>query len=87
MKINNFKLVEVIGADASNWKFKATIEVTNIFGLFKKETEVFKTYTGAWYFVDSGKYVFGPRIDELVKSLEAKKGKSLQHCMINSSLK
>jgi hypothetical protein len=85
MEISNFRLVDVLGSNAVNWKFKALVDVTTKKGLFRKretkEKEVFKAYAGMWYFVESGEYAPGSDVDSLARKLEAEKGKDLQYCL------
>ena len=86
MKISNFVLTEVIGSDAIDWKFRATVDVTTRVGFFlwKEKVEkrdIYKTFAGSWHFVDSGKFTDGNTADELARSLEAKTGKRLAYCL------
>lgn len=82
MKIANFRLIEVTGRSATDWKYRATVDVTT--GLFKKKTktvEVFKNYAGSWFFLDSGKFVLGPDVDEMARSFAGRCGKELEKCL------
>jgi len=83
MEISNFKLVDVIGVSPITWKFKAVVTVTTK-RLFRRaiveKREIFKSYAGSWYFIDSGDYV-PSEINKLERSLEALKGKDLPECL------
>jgi hypothetical protein len=85
MKISNFKLVSVCGKNALNWRFKATVDVTDKMGFFSvKKTEtkqIYKVFGSAWYFVDTGDFTPGKEVENLVRILEAKKGKDLEKCL------
>ena len=89
MKIDNFKLVEVLGSNALNWRFKATVDVTT--GIwFKKKTEkkeIFKTYISSWWFSDSGKFLPMDEMSEFERSFMAKEGKELHLCCVDQLTK
>ena len=79
MKISNFNLIEVIGDNALNWKFRATVDVTT--GIFKKTTtkrEIFKNYAGYWYFADNGQFTPKNDVECLVRAFEAKQGENIE---------
>ena len=81
MKISNFRLVEVIGNSAIDWKFRAVVDITT--GLFKKKTterEVYKDYAGYWYFSDTGEFTPEYKVENLSRAYEAQKGKPLEQC-------
>jgi hypothetical protein len=85
MEISNFKLVDVIGHDALNLKYKAVVDVTTKKGFFRKpvteQKEVFKTYAGRWYFIENGEYTPYIQVENLARKLEAEKGKDLEKCL------
>ena len=85
MVISNFKLVDVIGTNAITWKFKAVVDVTKRVGFFRKKAtekrEVFRSYVGSWYFIDNGEVTPGYEVEKLERSLVARKGKEIQHCL------
>lgn len=85
MKISNFKLVDVIGGSPINLRYKATVDVTTKNGLFLKKVteqkEVFKTYAGHWYFIETGEYTPSDQVENLARKLEAEKGKDLRSCL------
>jgi hypothetical protein len=85
MKISNFKLVSVCGKNALNWRFKATVDVTDKIGFFSvKKTETKQIYmvSGSdWYFVDTGDFTPGREVENLVRMFEAEKGKDLAKCL------
>ena len=85
MKISNFRLIDVIGDSPLNLKYKALVDVTVKRGFFRKEVteekEVFKTYGGSWYFIDTGKFVQYGDMEALVRKLEAEKGVGLEKCL------
>jgi hypothetical protein len=86
MKISNFKLVSVCGSRPLDWRFKATVDVTDKMGFFSvKKTvtrQIYKIRGGSWYFVDTGEFTPGREVEHLVKMLEAKKGKNLEECTL-----
>jgi len=81
MKFSNFKLVEVLGRSPIDWKFRATVDVTT--GVFKKTVatkEIFKSYAGAWSFVESGKWC-PDEVDALERSFRTRLGRNLEKCL------
>ena len=83
MEISDFKLVDVIGTGPVTWKYRASVTVTKK-NIFRKPTverrNIFKTYTGSWYFTDTGE--FTPLVvNELVRKLESETGKNLEGCL------
>ena len=85
MEISNFKLVDVIGKSPIDLKYKALVDVTTKKGLLRKkiteQKEVFKTYAGSWYFIDSGELTPGYQVENLVRKLVAEKGRELEKCL------
>ena len=83
MKIDNFKLVEVLGSNALNWRFKATVDVTKGIWFTKKteEREIFKTYISSWWFSDGGKFLPVDKMREIERVYMSKTGKELQLSM------
>jgi hypothetical protein len=85
MKISNFKLVSVCGSRPLDWRFKATVDVTDKMGFFSvKKTEtkqIYRVYGESWYFVDTGEYTPGREVENLVRMFEAEKGKDLEKCL------
>ena len=85
INISNFKLVDVIGSSPLTWKFKAVVTVTTKKWFFSKpdvkNREVFKSYGGSWYFIDTGEYIDNRSVDNLARKLEAEKGCDLQYCL------
>jgi len=83
MTISNFKLVDVIGDSAITWRFKALVTVTTK-RIFRKQIiekkEVFKSYAGSWYFIESGEFA-DEDVSKLARKLEAELGKDLQYCL------
>jgi len=79
MKIQNFKLAEVLGKSPMDWRFRATVDVTS--GFFKKKTvtrEIFKEFGNSWYFVDTGEFTPGYYVENLVRAFEATTGKPIE---------
>ena len=77
-KISNFRLVEVIGRNALDWKFRATVDVTTK-KWFREKTEtveVFRKYCGFWFFSETGEIVPNG-VNDLVRAYEAHIGKDL----------
>ncbi len=82
MKISNFRLKEVIGKSASEWKFKATVDVTTGFFFKKTDTvELFRHYGGNWIYLETGKFTPNDDVEVLERSYTAKQGKDLQCCL------
>ena len=87
MKISNFKLIEVIKKGIFTREHRATIDVTTGFfenGLFgtsflKKKTITREIYKQDlfWFYTDTGIHTPGLIVETLVRSFEAKMGKSL----------
>ncbi len=85
MNVSDFKLIDVIGTSCLDWKFKAVVTVTTKRFMRKPLTEkreVFKTYAGRWYYIETGEYA-GSEVASLCRALEARKGKDLEYCLNN----
>ena len=84
MKLSNFRLLEVFGKSALDWKFNALVDVEKGVLFFKRKTTVIihKQYGGTWFFADTGKFTPGYDVEELVRSFVATHGKDLQDCPI-----
>jgi hypothetical protein len=52
MKISNFKLVSVCGKNALNWRFKATVDVTDKMGFFSVKR--LRLNKSIWFLVQIG---------------------------------
>ena len=84
MDISNFKLTDVIGSGPLTWKYKGVVDVTTKRFLRKPVTvkrEIFKSFAGCWYFIDTGDFTPSSDIENLVRKLLAETGKELQHSL------
>jgi hypothetical protein len=85
MKISNFKPVSVSARNAPNWRFKATVDVTDKMGFFSVEKtvtrQIYQLYGQSWYFVETGNITPGKEVENLVRMFEAEKGKDLEKCL------
>lgn len=86
MRFNNFQLTHVSGKSASDWKFKATVDVTTGF-IFKKtlRREISKDYGSNWYFIDNGKFCPGFEVDELARAYAGRRGVDLQNVNLKAT--
>lgn len=85
MKLSNFRLIEVIGRSAIDWKFRATVSVTTGF-IFKKvkTVEIYRSYGGFWCFVNTGRYTPNTEAEALERSFRAVQGRELEECEVST---
>ena len=83
MKITNFRLTEVIGKNAIDYKFRALVDVETGCLWFKKKEkrEIFKHYIGYWHYTETGEMACS-NVDNLCRAFVAKNGKELENIEI-----
>ena len=76
MKISNFMLNKTYGNRPMNWEYEGTVDIETGFWFWKKikRVKVRREYAGFWYFVDTGEFTPGRKVENLARSWRALTG-------------
>ena len=78
MKISNFMLDKTIGTSPMNLEYEGTVDIETGFLFWKKirRVKIRREYVGFWYFVDTGEFTPGYKVEALARSWKALTGQS-----------